>query len=228
MGFLALVTFACAALIPTIAGKATPTPTGQIGAIEIGTPGLKGNKRDFQIWSGTITSQTSRQYMSNGSIVNTCNTNWITDLDFAVDSAGDVSGTGDAKLAGARTCSPQSNLVANTSEMSLSIHGQKDSTAFTLYLALTRAQPSPSADFGGYMLLMNNGTCPAAAKSVQVPLTGISTAQANLDLSGVLSGCGGSTNDIMNNTSLVRLQFRFKCSDIPADMNDPALKQLCQ
>lgn len=225
---IALASFACAALIPSIGSGATPTPTGQIGAIEVGTPALNGSKKDYQIWSGTITSQTSRQFMSNGSLVNTCMTNWVTDLDFAVDSAGSVAGTGQASLSAPRTCSLHSDLAANTQGATIPVEGRKDSAAFQINLALTAAKPFPSGDFGGYILLFNNGTCPAKRQTIMVPLTGPSAAEAQLNLTGVLTGCGGSKDDIMSNQSLVKLQFRFKCSDVPADMNDPTLKQLCQ
>jgi hypothetical protein len=57
LSIFALATFACSILAPKT--TATATPTGQIGAIEIGTPEMKGNKKDFGIWTGTITSQTS-------------------------------------------------------------------------------------------------------------------------------------------------------------------------
>ncbi len=221
---IAIATFACATLLPA----ATATPTGQIGAIETGTPGLNGDKKDYQVWTGTITSQTSRQYMSNGSVVNNCITDWLTDLYLSVDSTGNVAGTGRAALSAPRTCSPQSNLVANTSEMTIRLTGRKDSSAFYLNFSPTVIIPSASADFGGYMLLVSDGTCPGNKPDIQIPSTGSSAAAAQLDLSGVMTGCGGSKDDLMTNKSAVTLQFRFRCSDLPSDTTDPALRQLCE
>jgi hypothetical protein len=223
---LALAIFACGGVQPLTG--ATVTPTGQIGAVEIGTPGLKGNKKNFQIWTGTITSRTSRQYMSNGAVVNTCNTNWLTDLEFAVDATGEVAGTGQAMLAEPRDCSPRADLVANAAEMAISIQGWKDSSGFHLNLTGSESKPSPSADFGGYVLLLHDGVCPPKSRTIAVPLMVASSAEAQINLSGVLTGCGGSKDDTMNNRSLVKLEFRFKCSDIPADQGDTALEKLCQ
>jgi hypothetical protein len=224
---VALATFACAGLIPAAGAGGTPTATAPIGAIEVGTPGLKGDKKDYRIWTGTITSQTSRQFMSNGALLNTCNTNWVTDLDVAVDSAGNLTGTGRAALAEARSCTSHSNLVANTAEMALSIQGQKDSTAFHLNLTGAGIKPSPSGDFGGYALLFGNQACPPQRRTIEVPLTADSTAETQLDLSSVMTGCGGSRDDTVHNLSLVKFRFRFLCSDLPADLNDPTLRSLC-
>lgn len=223
-----LATFACAALFPPAAAKATPTPTGQIGAVEAATPGLKGNRGDYQLWSGTITSETSRQFKSNGSVVNSCTTNWLTDLDLAVDFVGDVYGLGQSTLSAPRSCTRSSNLVANTSEVSISINGRKDSSAFFLDLAQTAFKPMPSGDFGGYILLSIDGTCPGQRKSIQVKSTSSTTAEAQLDLTATMTGCGGSKDDIMTNQSLVKLQYLFKCSQLPADTANSTQMQLCQ
>jgi hypothetical protein len=224
----ALSMLACGALLPPVGAAVTPTPTGQIGAIEAETPELKGNHKDFQVWTGTITSKTSRRYFSNGTLVNTCLTDWITEIDLAVDAVGDVRGTGKATLSGPRSCSPQSNLVENTSEMDLSASGRKDNTAFHLAFSMLSVTPMPSGEFGGYDLLLSDGKCPPTAASSTIPLTSGTAAQASLSLRGVPTGCGGSTDDIMTSDSLVNLEYRFKCSDLPADMNDPALEALCQ
>jgi hypothetical protein len=227
-GVMLLMAMACSGLVPAGGGKATATPTGQIGAIEAGTPGLNGNKKDYEVWTGTITSQTSRQYMSNGSVVNTCKTDWITDLDFAVDTAGNLAGQGQVSLANPRECSPNNNLVPNTSGMTVSLYGDKGSAAININLKFSGFQPSPSADFGGYMLLASDGTCPGNSRTIKVPLTGNGSAEAQLDLGAVMSGCGGSSSDVMSNQSLVKLTYRFRCSELPADENDPILKELCQ
>lgn len=222
---LSLVTFACSALIPP--AGATATPTGQIGAVEVSTPGLKGSKRDLQVWTGTIASQTSRQYFSNGSIVNTCNTDWETDLDFAVDPVGDVLGSGSATLSAPRACSPHNNLVANTQSMVITVEGRKGSSAFDLLLGASSFEPAASGDFGGYSLLFNDGTCPSKRRSLSVPFSDPNAAEAQLNLTATLTGCGGSTDDVTSNQSLVKLRYRFKCSEVPADLNDPTVKQLC-
>jgi hypothetical protein len=225
LSIIALTSFACATLTPK--PTPTPTPTRQIGAIEIGTPELTGNKKDFAIWTGTITSQTSRQYKSNGAVVNSCTTDWITDLDFAIDSSGNLNGTGKAKLSPARNCTPLNNLVENTSAMMISIRGRKDSSTIYLQLGIISHQPTSSGDFGGYILLNSSGTCPSVAQTIQAPLTSPSTAEAQLNLSATMTGCGGSKDDVMSNQSLIKLQYRFRCSELPADINDPLLEQLC-
>lgn len=224
--FLALATLACSALIPT--GSATATPTGQIGAVEVSTPGLQGSKRDLQVWTGTITSQTTRQFFSNGSLVNTCNTDWVTDLDFAVDPVGDVLGSGSATLSPARTCSPRNNLVTNTQAMQITVTGKKGASAFDLLLGASAFEPAASGDFGGYFLLFNDGTCPAQRRSLSIPFSDPKAAEAQLDLTATMTGCGGSENDVMSNQSLVKLRYRFKCSEVPADLNDPTITSLCQ
>jgi hypothetical protein len=227
VAILTLSILACSTLIPPIRATATPTPTGQIGAVEIGT--LSGNKRDWQIWAGTITSTTSRKFMNpgDGTQVNQCETDWILDLDFAVDSAGTVSGMGDANLSTGPTCSPVT-ITGNTTNMKVLLHGRKDQNAFYLDLGVNSFQPMPSGDFGGFMLLMNNGACPPVKHDNTIPLTSPTTAANQLNLSGTMTGCGGSAQDQVSNQSNVNLRYRFKCSEIPADMNDPLLKQLCQ
>lgn len=196
--------------------------------MEVSTPALKGSKRDLQVWTGTITSQTSRQFFSNGSIVNTCNTDWVTDLDFAVDPVGDVLGTGQATLSPARTCSPKNNLVANTQSMVITVEGKKGTSAFDLLLGASTFEPAASGDFGGYSLLFNDGTCPSQRRRLSIPFSDPTTAEAQLNLSATMTGCGGSSGDVMSNQSLAKLLYRFKCSQVPADLNDPAIEQLCQ
>jgi hypothetical protein len=165
--------------------------------------------------------------MSKGAEVNSCTTDWITDLDFVMDSAGTLTGTGKATLSPARTCMPLNDMAENTSEMTISIAGYKVDSTFNLQLGATSFQPPSSGDFGGYLLLIASGTCPSNKHMIQVPLTSATTAEAQLNLNATMTGCAGSGDDVMSNRSLVKLQFIFKCSELPANNNDPALEQLC-
>lgn len=218
---LLAASLACNALVPP--GRVTPTPTGQINAIEAGTPA---NKKNWQVWAGTITSQTSRQFMSNGSLVNTCTTNWNTEFLFTIDPVGNVSGFGSADLTDGPTCSPHA-IPVNTTYMVISISGRKDETAIHLQLAASEIQPMPSGDFGGYILLNSNGACPSVTQSITVPLTSSTAAQTQLDLHAVMTGCAGSNDDLMSNQSQVELHFDFLCADNPLAPSDPNAK-ICE
>ena len=223
VALVAMASFACSALIPA-AGNATATPTGVIGAIE-----APSNRQDLQVWTGTITSQTSRQFVINGALVNTCNTNWETDLDFAVDPVGAVLGSGRATLTAPRVCSPHNNQASiNTEAMVITVEGRKESSAFDLLLGASTFEPAASGDFGGYFLLFNAGSCPTQRHSLSIPFSDPTDAQTQINLTATLTGCAGSANYVMSNQSLVKLRYRFKCSEVPANPNDPAIDQLCK
>ncbi len=216
---------ACNALVPPNKSKATPTPTRQINAIEVGI-GTPADKRNWQVWKGTIVSQTSRKYLSNGSLVNTCETDWTTDFLFTIDPAGNVSGIGSANLTSGPACSPHP-ISGNTTYMVISVSGRKDETAIYLQLGVSEFRPMPSGDFGGYILLNSNGACPPTTQSITVPLTSSTTAQTQLVLSAVLTGCAGSKDDQMSNQSQVELHFDFLCADNPLAPSDPNAK-ICE
>ncbi len=223
-GMALISTFACAGLNVPPGSKATPTPTGVIGAIEAGTPAAS---PATELWTGTITSSTSRQYVSDGAVVNTCTTNWITDFDLAVDTSGNVRGVGKATLSEPRICSLDSDLVPNTQAMSASLTGLKRTDEFDLRLDVSDFEPAAAGEFGGYTLLLRDGACPGNPHDISVPFSGAGAAEAQLDLKGTMTGCGGSASDVMSNQSLVKIQYLFKCSELPADSADPILNQLC-
>jgi len=217
MGGFAL---ACDAL--TVPSSVTPTPTGQINAVEAGTATLTGDKKHWQVWKGTMVSQTSRKFMSNGNLVNTCQTKWNTLFAFVIDAVGDISGIGSADLTEGPTCSPHP-VSGNTTHMVLSIDGRKDQTAVYLSFKVAQIEPYPSGDFGGYSLINTNGACPPTMQSLTIPLTSSTTAQAQLDLNATMTGCAGSKDDQMSNQSQVNLEYTGKkCSDNPFDPSDPA------
>jgi hypothetical protein len=224
---LAVMTLACSIFAIPPLNAATPTPTGQINAVEATPSASAADKKNWQLWEGTIASQTSRQFTSNGSTVNTCKTGWDTNFLFTVDTAGDVNGVGFAKLSSGPDCSPHS-ITGNTSEMTMSVKGRKDQTAFYLNLGAIDFKPKPSGDFGGFELLVTNGACPPTMATLKIPLTGSGSAQAKLDLSGILTGCGGSKDDVMSNQSQVDLKYRFKCGEDPLGPSDPDIQGICQ
>jgi hypothetical protein len=224
-GALVLVALACGGLAP--GRPAVPTPTGQIGAIELPTADTPFGKADLEIWTGTITSQTSRHFVG-GSQLTDCETDWVTDLEFTVDPVGEVAGKGEARLSAPRTCTATGNIVDNVQSESIDIKGLKETTGFQLSLIHTGFEPSGTGDFGGLVLLYTDGTCPGEPREISVPLTGKTTAEAQLDLSATMTGCGGSASDTMANQSLIKLEYLFKCSELPADNTDETLKGLCQ
>lgn len=217
---LGLAALACSAIPfgPTKSG--TPTRTGQIGAVEQTSTPSADEKKNWQLWQGTITSQTSRQYMTNGSLVNTCNSNWDTSVALTVDPAGSVAGLGYATIKGDVACSPHP-VSLSTKVIYAYFAGRKDSSEFTLHMGSQKVEPMPSAEFGGYFLLVGNGACPSAPQDLKIPLTGSTSAAAQLALSGVMSGCGGSKNDIMSNQSQVQLERKGTCADYKPDPTDP-------
>ncbi len=223
---LGLTAFACAALPILPPPRITPTPTGQINAIEAGTPAPPVDKKNWQVWHGTIVSQTSRQFMSNGSLVDTCKTDWNTELVFTVNPSGTISGVGGADLTAGPQCTPLAR-PGNTTYMLLSVDGLKDAKAISLKLGVSEIQPMPSGDFGGYALLDTNGACPPVMQALTVPMTGAGAAHVELDLSAVMTGCAGSKDDRMSNQSQVSLELIGKCIDNPFGPNDPNAK-ICE
>jgi hypothetical protein len=218
--------FACTAITAPGKASATPPPTGQINAIEVGTPAQPVDKKNWQVWAGTILSQTSRQYMSDGSPVNTCETNWETNFLFTIDPVGNISGIGYADLTDGPTCSPHP-ISGNTTHMTISVSGRKDDSAIYLNVGVSEFEPMPSADFGGYILLNSNGACPPVAQSIEIPMTSPTTAQAQLNLNATMTGCAGSMGDQMSNQSQADLHFDFICSDNPFNPSDPEA-QICK
>lgn len=221
LALLVMGSLACTALPLVPGSKPTPTPAGQTNALETTPTASAAQKKDWQVWQGSIVSQTSREYMINGSVVNSCQTDWETDFEFTIDPVGDIYGVGSAQLKSGPTCSPHP-IPNNTNYLALTLQGRKDASAIHLGLGGTGViRPMPSADFGGYFLLTSNGACPPVKQSLAIPLTGPSTAQAQLDLSGIMTGCAGSKDDLMRNQSQVSLEQIGKCSDNPFAPNDP-------
>ena len=205
-------------------GRPTSTPTKVIFGTEL-TPGTS---KGVAIWQGTITSDTSRAYFSDGAQVNFCATQWTTDLTFVVNSAGNMSGHAEATLAAPRQCT-NNNIVGNVSSYTFDISGQKTTSGFNIGFKITSVSPGPpDGEFGGYVLLMQEGPCLATPHDIQVPLTDDKTAEATLNYPGAKFGCGGSKDDILKSNNLVKLNYLAECSNIPASLNDPVIDRLCQ
>lgn len=204
--------------------RPTPTPTKVIFGTEL-TPGAS---KGGAIWQGTITSDTSRAYFSNGAQVNFCTTQWTTDLTFVVNSAGNVSGHAEATLAAPRQCT-NNNIVGNVTSYTFDISGQKTTSSFNIGFKITSVSPGPpDGEFGGYVLLMQEGPCLATPHDIQVALTDDKTAEANLNYPDAKFDCGGSKDDILKSDNLVKLNYLADCNNRPASLNDPVIDNLCQ
>ena len=113
--------------LPALTVVSSPTPTATaIHATEISTPTATAPAKDGVIWTGTITSDTSRQYMINGGAVNVCKTNWLIDLDFVVSSTGEVRGDGKATMMEPRTCTAAAEMAPNVTGYVITVAGLKD------------------------------------------------------------------------------------------------------
>jgi len=227
-----LVTSACLGIASPLPVKAlepstlTPTPTPVIFAQEqSATPPGKGGA----IWNGTVTSSTSRQYMSNGKLVNSCKTDWVTDLTMVVDSSGHMTGDAEGRLITPRTCTAATNLVPNLTGFTLKVDGTKKDLGFEIQLTYVSKTPgSPAGEFGGYTLLFVHAPCDSKPRNLPIPLTSSTTAEANISYSEVMTGCGGSKDDIMASTNLFKFAYSFDCKNRPSDLNDPEIIKLCQ
>jgi hypothetical protein len=205
----------------------TSTPTSVIVAVERTPSPVR--QSASAIWQGTITSNTSRTYLSNGSEVMACSTDWVTDLTFVVDPTGGVSGHAEGALMPPRQCNVTKNLVPNLTAYKFAVSGQKTQSGFDLGLQMLSFSPGPPAgESGGYILLIAKGPCPGVPHTFQVPMTSAKTAEATLNYSDATLGCGGSKDDIFKSDNLVKLNFFAECSQRPTDLNDPQIDKLCQ
>jgi hypothetical protein len=220
------VTLAC--IFPAVAGAApTPTPTSVIQAVEL-TPTAKSPATNEDIlWKGTITSDTSRQYMANGAQVNFCTTNWVTDYLLRISPNGDVTGEGQGNLFGARTCT-NNNMAPNITGFNIRIQGTKGSSQFLLQFLPGTPTTGSAGEFGGYNLLFLQAICPSFHRTLQLPLTGPDTVDTTLSFSVQMTGCGGSANDIMMSKNLVKMSVYLKCKDILASPSDQEAVALCK
>lgn len=202
----------------------TPTPTRVIIAAER-TPNAEA-KASKAIWVGVIASTSSRQFVSNGKVVNACNTSWSTGLTLVIDSAGQVAGYGTGNLVSMQ-CSPLGRS-GNTTSMNIKVDGTKDAANLNLHLSVKSITPPISGDFGGYGLLFNTMTCPGSPRTSIVPLTSPTAAKGSLKFNGVLTGCGGSKDDTVNSDNVIEVQFSAQCENRPTDLQNPEVDGLCQ
>jgi len=229
-----LITASCLGIISPLPFKPlvpatptfTPTPTPIIFAQEhTVTPQVKGGA----IWRGIVTSNTSRQFKSNGQLVNSCETDWVTDITMVVDSSDHVTGDAEGSLMSPRTCTAATNLVPNLTGYTLRVDGAKTDKGFNIQLTNVSKTPgSPAGEFGGYSLLFSHASCNGLPRDLQIPLNNMTTAEATLTFTEVMAGCGGSKDDIMSSTNLLKFSYSFDCKDRPSDLNDPEINKLCQ
>lgn len=202
----------------------TPTPTGVIVAVG-GTPSPE-EVAPKEIWGGLMSSDGSRQYMINGKLLNTCNTSWLTGLTFSIDSAGRIAGYGNGSLLTSQ-CSPHSH-GGNTTGMDFKVDGTKDNSNLNLTLTTVDVTPQVSGEFGAFNLAFNTMTCPANKRTLVVPLTSPTSAEATLKFSGIMTGCAGSKDDIVNSSNVVKVQFFADCDKRPPDMQNSRVDELCK
>jgi hypothetical protein len=232
---LALVASACSGPMlppshqpPPGPATITPTPTVMIQAIEqeTATPGGSSPSPGGVIWDGIITSETSRQFMSNGQTVNSCKTDWFTSFTVVANPSGDVKGFGEAELTLPPACTPQP-ISVNSKKLTLSVAGLKDNSQFRLKFSITGFDPNPSGDFGGFVLLIGSMTCPENLRTNVIPLEDYRTAKVTLKYQGVMTGCGGSANDIVSSTNNLGMFAAGNCSSLPASEKDTDVGKLC-
>ncbi len=215
--------------LPTLAvASPSPTPT-PIFATEIAPPTAAAPAPGGVIWAGTITSDTSRQYVADGSPVNRCRTSWVIDLDFVVRPDGSVSGDGTATLTAPVECTPHP-LGGNVEGADVAVEGMSDSSSFTLRLTSSNWQPPGTAELAGFTLTFSTAPCSPtpAPRSLVVPRTGDKAAQATINLSEVMTDCAGSSDDQLTDALGANLEARFACADVPADLGDAEITKLCR
>jgi hypothetical protein len=210
---------------PGTTASPTPTPTQVIGAIEASAPSPTSPAESGVIWEGTINSQTQRQYMANGALVNTCQTSWSTIIDFLVDGSGDIHGIGEANLASPASCSPHP-LSGNTENFVLKVSGRVDNSHIFLNLSSDSYSPQPSAELGGYNLLFAQEICPPADRELQIPWDGSDAIVAQQSYQLTMSGCAGSSADTMTSDNQITLHKVGDCAN-QQGLSAPELGFLC-
>lgn len=202
-------------------------PTETIVAVENETFMPSSGNNVGQVWTGTMESDTSRKYFSEGKEVNSCQNGYTTDLAFIVFQDGRISGYGDAKLTTPLGCSA-SQLGPNTTYSALSVSGTKDDQVMHLQLKVISWGPVNSGDFGGFALLFTQDTCNSVQRTLDVPLVNSGSAQANYSDSDQTVGCPAQSDDLISEATTIQLQYRFDCDSIPADQQESEPAGLCQ
>ncbi len=178
-----------------------------------------------KVWSGTIASQTSREYFSNGKPANTCVTKWRARLNFRVGANGNIHGVGASNLQEA-TCTKGAPEL-NTQVFNWDITGRKSSDQLSIQLEVTSYQPENSVELGGYILLNTNGTCPFRLTPLNIPIVSSGTAEVQLHQEATLSNCGEASKDMVTNDSNAHFQYQFDCGNIPPEQVNSDAAKLC-
>ncbi len=236
---LSLVIVACAAIPLVTVAQPTPTrnpnqpagptptftPTPVIGAVEL-TATPTSNANGGVLWKGVIDSPTQRQYIHEGATVNNCTSDWTTTLYFVIKADEKLHGTGEAALSAPARCTPHPVSV-NTEKQTLSLDGNADQNSINLKIGVIDFSPNPSGDFGGYASLVSEAPCQGKLRNLVIPMTGSDAASAQLSLSADMTGCAGSTNDVMTSENQIMLNKIGDCADLPADVKSQPEAKLC-
>jgi hypothetical protein len=204
---------------------ATFTPTPVIGAVEL-TETPTSNPNRGTLWKGVIDSKTQRQYTNQGATVNSCTSDWTTTLYFVVQSDGKLHGTGEADLSAPASCTPHP-FSGNTEKQILSLDGNADQSSIQFKISEVDFTPNPSGDFGGYASLTMEVVCKGVQRNLVIPLTGSDAANVQLSFSGDMTGCAGSTSDVMISDNQIKLNKIGDCVDLPADIKSQPQAKLC-
>jgi hypothetical protein len=159
-------------------------------------------------------------------VLNTCTTNWSTNLTFLVDGSGGITSFGEAKLQSPVSCTPHP-LSGNTTREVLKVEGQKDNGGFHLRLGVASFEPAVSADLGGFALLISESICPSVRRTLDIPITGANVAERGLT-GQITMGCAGSARDVLSADSQIKLTLGFSCADIPSSEKETDAGKLCQ
>ena len=200
-----------------------------IGAVEI-TPTVETpTASEDHLWKGAIVSDTSREYVPNGEPPFNCSTG-RTDMYLRVSSNGLVRGKALGNLTMPRICTISTRMEPNITQYPLRIDGTKDSQQFTLKFTSLYVGNGFSGEFGGYVGLFKQVTCPAAIRTLTFPLSGPGSVKTTLNLHETMTGCGGSTNDMMSSNNTIDMSdLNLNCKDVlDAPDKSPDLSELCK
>ncbi|HEY2803169.1 MAG TPA: hypothetical protein VGJ67_04550 [Actinomycetota bacterium] len=143
-----------------VAAHSAARDAPSVGAPDGATPPSDGVSPKGQAarWDGVMVSRTSRGYRSGG----TCTTDWRTTLRLMVDTAGEVSGSGTAKLTSGPSC-PFVTGQPQLHRFDMSVAGSSNGKVLDVHLA---ADPHGNGiDYGGFDEAFRDGRMLSIAAS---------------------------------------------------------------